>query len=149
MKGLSNLCLLFSLCVSVIAAQKTSKHTWHDPLKDLNRVEGQGWSDMGYNRLPYPAENLVRNPVWSLSRHAAGLSIRFKTDADSLHIEYEVDGNHAMSHMPATGVSGVDLYGKNEASEWRWYRGNRNFDDTIQYHFKTEKSPRRSRLKRG
>ncbi len=145
MKSLSSLCLLFTLWVSLIAAQETSSYTWHDPLQSLDKIEGQAWSDIGYNRLPDHAENIVRNPVWSLSRHSAGLSIRFKTDADSLQIEYEVDGNHAMNHMPATGVSGVDMYGKSETNEWLWYRGNTKFGAVIQYHYKTENSPKDGR----
>ena len=128
-----------------MGAQETNRYTWHVPLESLNKVEGQGWSDIGLNRLPNSAESLVRKPVWSLSKHAAGLSIRFKTDADSLQIEYEVDGNHAMNHMPATGVSGVDLYGKSEANQWLWYRGNRSFGDIVQYHFKTQNDANKAR----
>lgn len=140
MKKLSSLCLLFSLYAYVAVGQEAKGYTWHDPLEVLHQIDGQGWSNIGYNRLPEPAEDQVRKRVWSLSRHAAGLSMRFKTNADSLQIEYEVAGNHAMNHMPATGVSGIDLYGKSTGNEWLWYRGNRTFGDTIQYHFKTEKS---------
>jgi len=135
----------FFLTFSSVVAQKTAAYSWHNPLESLSKLEGQGWENIGYNRLPNEAENQVRKPVWSLSRHAAGVSIRFKTDADSLQIEYEVDGNIAMNHMPATGVSGLDLYGKNEANEWRWYRGKNTFGDTIQYRYKTEKSPKKGR----
>ncbi|MEP3210933.1 MAG: SGNH/GDSL hydrolase family protein [Maribacter sp.] len=145
MKCLKYIGLLFTLWTCLLSAQEITSYTWHDPLETLNKIEGQGWSDIGYARLPGQAENLVRNPVWSLSRHAAGLSIRFKTDADSLQIEYEVDGNHAMNHMPATGVSGVDLYGKNEVNDWLWYRGRSTFGDIVQYHFKSENSPKGGR----
>lgn len=126
------------LWLSPIVAQE--EYAWHDPLESLDKIDGQGWADIDYGRLPDKAENVVRSPVWSLSRHSAGLSIRFKTDADSIQIVYEVEGDHAKSHMPATGVSGVDLYGKNKANHWRWYRGNRTFEDLVQYHFKTENS---------
>ena len=140
------LVLLFcTLVVSSLSAQKTKNYVWHNPLKAVAKIDGQGWSEIDYNRLPKKAEAIVRDPVWSLSRHAAGLSIRFITDADSLQIEYEVDGNIAMNHMPATGVSGVDLYGKNDANQWLWYRGKNTFSDTIQYHFKTEKSLKEGR----
>ncbi|TMM59009.1 hydrolase [Maribacter algarum] len=145
MNDFFGVCLLFVFVILPISAQETNDYSWHNPLESLDQIDGQGWSDIGYNRLPDAAENVVRKPVWSLSRHAAGLAIRFKTDADSLQIEYEVDGNHAMNHMPATGVSGVDLYGKNEANEWLWYRGDRTFGDTVQFHFKTEKSPKGGR----
>lgn len=37
--------------------------------------------------------------------------------------------------MPATGVSGVDLYAKSSHGEWMWSRGRYAFNDTIQYNF--------------
>ena len=134
--------VLSMLFVVSAAAQEANSDTRHDPLNSLSEIEGQGWSDMAYNRLPDHAETMVRNRVWSLSRHAAGLSIRFKTTADSIEIDYEVDENHAMDHMPATGVSGVDLYGKDDLNEWLWYRGNSSFDTVITYRYKTENSPK-------
>lgn len=140
------ICLLFSLSILYVSAQKTGDYIWLDPLEQLGQVEGQGWSDMGYNRLPDKAESSVRAAVWSLSRHAAGLSIHFITDTDSLEITYEVDGNYAMNHMPATGVSGVDLYGKDESGRWLWYRGKNTFGDQVAFHFKTEKSGPEGRL---
>jgi len=145
MRSLSSIFLLFSLWIFTVSAQEAADYTWYNPLESLDKIEGQGWAEIGYNRLPDKAENIVRNRVWSLSRHAAGLSIRFKTDSDSLQIEYEVDGNHAMNHMPATGVSGVDLYGKSSDDEWLWYRGNRRFDTGITYQYKTENSPKDGR----
>jgi lysophospholipase L1-like esterase len=136
---------LLTLLVFTVSAQETDEYSWHNPLKSLDKIEGQGWSDIGYSRLPDKAEKSVRKPVWSLSRHAAGLSIRFHTDADSLQIEYEVDGNITMNHMPATGVSGVDLYGKNSEGKWLWYRGKNKFDKVVEFHFKTERSPKGGR----
>lgn len=143
MKILSGISFLLFFWIASTSAQKT--YTWHNPLEHLNIIEGQGWSDIGYARLPDKAEGVVRNPVWSLSRHAAGLSIRFSSDADSLQIEYEVDGDHAMNHMPTTGVSGIDLYGKDSEGKWLWYRGMNKFDSIVQFHFKTEKSPNEGR----
>lgn len=132
--------LLYGLSFLSVSAQETGDYVWFDPLEQLNQIEGQGWPDIGFNRLPDKAEHAVRDAVWSLSKHAAGLSIRFVTDADSLEITYEVDGNYAMNHMPATGVSGVDLYGKDDDGRWLWYRGKNTFGDKVVFHFKTEKS---------
>jgi lysophospholipase L1-like esterase len=137
--------LFFVVWNSQLSAQETNNYIWHNPLETLTKIQGQGWSDIGYNRLPNAAKALIRKPVWSLSRHAAGLSIRFTTDADSLQIAYEVDGNIAMNHMPATGVSGVDLYGKNDAGSWLWYRGKNTFGETVQFDYKTAKSPQEGR----
>ena len=85
--------------------------------------EGQGWSDVTspFDRLPAKAEGIVRGPVWSLSRDSAGMCARFVTDATELHCRWSlIDSTLEMSHMPATGVSGVDLYVRDEEGAWRW-----------------------------
>ena len=86
-------------------------------------VEGKGWADTKryFDRLPGKAEHSVRAPVWSLSRHSAGMAVRFKTDASQIRARYTLlSPNVAMPHMPATGVSGLDLYARNQAGQWRW-----------------------------
>ena len=108
--------------VSQLSAQKTNTHTWHNTLETLNKLAGQDWEDIGYNRFPDTAESKVREYVWLLYRQAAGLSIRFTTDADSFQIRYEVDGNIAMNYMPGIGVSEIDLYGKTAVGNWLRHR---------------------------
>ena len=88
-------------------------------------VEGRGWETdqlaRYFDRLPASAEKKVRKPVWNLSRHSAGMAVRFETDATEIHVNYKLySANLAMSHMPATGVSGADLYAKDEKGVWRW-----------------------------
>lgn len=139
-------CLWVTFFAPLLSAQETEAYLWVDPLEQINGIEGQGWSNIQFNRLPDEAKTKVRDAVWSLSRHAAGLSIHFITNADSLAVRYEVDGNYAMNHMPATGVSGVDLYGKDESGQWLWYRGKNTFDDTVRFYFKTEKMGSTERL---
>jgi hypothetical protein len=59
--------------------------------------------------------------VWDLSRHSAGLCGRFVTDAGSIHVRWTLtSGNLAMPHMPATGVSGLDLYVRSDKGRWQW-----------------------------
>lgn len=86
-------------------------------------LEGKGWTDTKhrYDRLPASAEGVVRAPVWSLSHDSAGLSFRFVTDAPLIRARWKLRKPEriAMSHMPATGVSGLDLYVRDE-DEWRW-----------------------------
>ncbi len=76
-------------------------------------LEGQGWSDVGrpFARLPARAEGTVRDPVWSLAQHSAGLCVRFITDAIHISARWSLwDATLAMNHMAASGVSGIDLY---------------------------------------
>ncbi len=57
-----------------------------------------------YDRLPAKAEKIVRPPVWSLSRHSAGISFRFNTDAPTIQLRHTVgSAGLGMPHMPATG----------------------------------------------
>ena len=85
-------------------------------------LEGRGWAgtETPFDRLPARARERVRPPVWSLSQHTAGISARFRSDAPSLHFRVSLRFDSLdMVHMPATGVSGIDLYGRHEG-EWCW-----------------------------
>ncbi len=101
-------------------AEEGTETLWYD-LRLLD-VEGRGWTDTkeSYDRLPARAEKIVREPVWNLSRQSAGLCARFVTDATAIQARWTLtSGNLAMPHVPATGVSGLDLYVKQEG-RWRW-----------------------------
>lgn len=85
-------------------------------------VEGQGWSDLKnpFDRLPAKAEGVVRDPVWSLARRSAGICVRFVTDSPTIAVRWSLRFEElAMNHMPATGVSGLDLYAR-DGDAWRW-----------------------------
>lgn len=94
---------------------KATQWKWFDPMEcGFDVVQNQAWtSEIGktYNRLPSRAFGQVRGAVWNLSRHSAGLSIHFYTNAPEIKVSYIVDGPLDMHHMPSTGVSGLDLYG--------------------------------------
>lgn len=99
---------------------------WYD-LKSLP-IEGQGWTDTKapYDRLPGKAEDVVRPAVWRLSQHSTGICARFTTDSTTLRARWTLTSpSLAMPHMPATGVSGLDLYVKTEGGRWRWLANGR------------------------
>ena len=120
-------------------AQEVKGKTWYNPsTSNFKVIEGRAWKDaanFNYNRLPNEAENLVRKPLWNLSKQSAGLSINFTSNSPNISVRYKVKGGHAMPHMPSTGVSGVDLYVKNDDGKWFWNRGVFRFSDTIIYNF--------------
>lgn len=96
------------------------EHLWYNAL-ELG-LEGRQWRDVAhpYDRLPARAEGVVRDAVWSLSRHSAGLCVRFVTDSPVIAARWSLrSGRLAMNHMPATGVSGLDLYAR-DGDQWRW-----------------------------
>ncbi len=93
---------------------------WYDA--KLLTVEGRGWTETEafYDRLPARAKGVVRDAVWGLSRCSAGLCVRFVTDSDRVATRWTTtSGNMGMDHMPATGVSGLDLYVR-DRGQWRW-----------------------------
>lgn len=95
--------------------------SWYD-IRNLD-VEGKGWTDTKsfYDRLPARAETIVREPVWNLSQDSAGMCVRFVTDANEIRARWELRSKSlAMPHMPATGVSGLDLYVKDTDGKWKW-----------------------------
>lgn len=105
------------------ATAEATEVSWHD-VRDWG-VEGKGWADSEtekyFDRLPARAKGVVRDPVWNLSRHSAGMLARFRTDASEIWVDYEVtSASLAMPHMPATGVSGVDLYAEDDEGRWSW-----------------------------
>lgn len=129
------LCFLFFFTVPSVTAQ----WKWYNPLKcGFPVIQNQGFiqeTGYSYNRLPDRAKDVVRKEVWNLSRESAGLSIRFFCNAPQIKIRYQVAGAFAMPHMPATGVSGVDLYRMDDDHLWDFCFGKYAFADTIVYSY--------------
>jgi lysophospholipase L1-like esterase len=112
----------------VKSAKKPSKpapadlgdYAWHN-VREWG-VEGRAFDDTEnyFDRLPARAKAIVREEVWKLSHHTSGMATFFETDATDIAIRYGVlNAALAMPHMPATGVSGVDLYTMTDHG-WRW-----------------------------
>ncbi|MGI8484048.1 MAG: SGNH/GDSL hydrolase family protein [Thermomicrobiales bacterium] len=92
---------------------------WHD----LGEPQGKGWTNTvrRYDRLPERAHGLVPEIVWDLSRNSNGLFNRFRTNATTIRARWTLGLEQlAMPHMPATSVSGVDLYAEDETGHSRW-----------------------------
>jgi lysophospholipase L1-like esterase len=97
-----------------------SDYAWHN-VRDWG-VEGRAFDDTEnyFDRLPARAKGVVREEVWNLSRHSTGMAAYFETDAPDIAVRYGVlNAALAMPHMPATGVSGLDLYAMTDRG-WRW-----------------------------
>lgn len=131
--------LLIFFCGSLQAQHKE----WNPANESTDIIDGKGWHEGGvnlYRRLPAKAQQFVREDVWDLSGNTAGLQIHFTTDADEIVVKYKVNGALQFPHMPATGVSGVDMYIKTKSNEWLWAAGKYHFDDTVVYKFTTNSS---------
>jgi hypothetical protein len=87
-------------------------------------IEGRGWQDTAhpYDRLPARAQGAVTDGVWHLSKNSAGMAVRFVTDATSIEAQWTLRSKSlAMNHMPATGVSGLDLYIRTDDPDQPWH----------------------------
>ncbi|MCE7061111.1 SGNH/GDSL hydrolase family protein [Dyadobacter sp. CY343] len=130
--------LLF--CCSSAFAQNVRINWWNPQSAAFPVIEGRAWQGKDlknpYDRLPAKAEKTVREAVWGLSNQSSGLMIRFRSNSPEIKVRYTVGGGHALPHMPATGVSGVDLYAISSDGEARWAAGKYAFGDTITYNFR-------------
>jgi len=107
--------------VAILPAQRDSLLSWYDA-RDF-AILGRGWDEphRDFERLPSQAESTVTESVWRLSHHSSGLYVQFVTDANEIHVRWTLlHNNLAMPHMPATGVSGMDLYTRSADGAWRW-----------------------------
>lgn len=101
-------------------------HVWYDGR--LLLLEGKGWesTESYYDRLPAVAKDKVRAPVWDLSHDSAGMCLRFVTGARSIRVRWTLrKENLALPHMPATGVSGIDLYLRTKDGRWTFAQNGR------------------------
>jgi len=126
------LCLLATLLIYAFSStaidpmsgtlDADGKIVWYNA--ELLGVEGKGWVDTEsyYDRLPLRAKGLVREPVWNLSHDSAGMYVLFVTDSDTLIVRWNLTEteNLAMPHMPATGVSGLDLYARDNTGKLKF-----------------------------
>ena len=119
------------LCGMALAGQRLDAGTAvADPAEPLLwydftqlKVEGRGWDDVAtpYDRLPSRAEKNFTEILWTLSQDTAGICARFVTDATLLKARWTLrKAQLSMPHMCATGVSGLDLYVKDNNGEWLW-----------------------------
>ena len=72
-----------------------------------------------YDRLPISYKDIVRKPVWDLSKSSAGMSIRFISNSKIISVKWTILNDLKMNHMPDTGIKGIDLYFKNK-DKWQY-----------------------------
>ena len=91
-------------------------------------IEGRAFDDVEhyYDRLPANVTTNVNRGVRSMKHHTAGMQFRFSTDSKTLHFRWvPYKAELAMDHMPATGVSGIDVYRQTPDGKWRYVKTGR------------------------
>ena len=123
LSGSSAVCAENTAPANTKASSASQTLVWHD-CKEIG-IDGKGWTNtqLPYDRLPASAQGEVAADIWNLGHRSAGLCVRFTTDAPSIQVRWTLQKSDlAMPHMPATGVSGVDLYVKRKGEQWRFSR---------------------------
>lgn len=133
------LVLIISL-LPVCSLKSEAQTKWFNPENSaVNPMQGQAFEgqerESFYHRLPKKSEDVVRGDVWYLSKSAAGESVVFTTDSENITVRYTVTQGFDMPHMPATGVSGVDLYTHDRNGGDVWLTGKYHFSDTVTFRF--------------
>jgi len=85
-------------------------------------LEGKCFKDVDdfYDRLPKNVTTNVNGGVRSMKHNTSGLQFRFRTDSKNLHFRWTAYTSMlSMYHMPATGVSGIDVY-RYDRKAGRW-----------------------------
>lgn len=129
---------LVTMSVCLLSSAQTEK--WHNPQQvGYPVVHGQAFQgeerEGFYHRFPARTRENVRKAVWNLSKNTAGESICFSTDSKNIMVRYRVLRRKAMNHMPATGVSGVDLYTYDKDGKEIWLAPKYAFKDTVTYTY--------------
>lgn len=116
-------------CMFLFSAARAQ--VWHSPTDESGRIFGQGWtSQIGttFKRLPASAQSKVSSAVWSLSANAAGLNVRFVTNAKTITVSYSLTGSaYGYGNMAAILQGGVDLYAKDSKGKSHYVSCHKNF----------------------
>ncbi len=133
--------ITLSALLLVLQLTAMAQTTWHNPQEcEFNPIEGQYWQENSrsnfYNRFPDSVKLQVREAVWNLSTNTAGESINFRSNSKNISIRYTTTSKeYSMTHMPATGVSGVDLYATDKDGEQIWLAARYGFSESVAYNY--------------
>ena len=86
-------------------------------------IEGRAFDNTAayYDRLPKTVTTNVNAGVRGMLNHTTGMQLRFRTDSKRVIVKWvPVNSSLAMDHMPATGVSGIDVYRQEPDGKWRY-----------------------------
>ena len=73
-------------------------------------INGKFNTEENFSRLPIKYKEIVRHPVWSLSKNSSGISIKFKTNSPAISVKWVLSNFREHSNMSRICASGLDLY---------------------------------------
>lgn len=103
---------------SLAFGQKASELKYIDAQELMLINQGFDNTELYYSRLPEDMKSRTRKAVWDLGLNSTGLAVRFSSDAKCIGAKWTLLNNFHMSHMPGTGIRGIDLY---TLDNGKWY----------------------------
>jgi len=105
---------------------------WHCPKDPPFHLAGFAWftTDRLYRRMPVHPPEPIPPAVDQLANATAGGQIRFRTNSTKVAVRVKLAGPANMTHMPATGQCGFDIYLGEPGRQVYYYTG--KFDRTLQ-----------------
>lgn len=94
-------------------------------------LEGKAFTDVRsfYDRLPSGVTTNVNAGVRALQRCSSSMQFRFVSDSRKLRFDWRPCRDLLeLDHMPATGVSGIDVYRLDPTNGWRYVKTGRITD---------------------
>ncbi len=112
---------MMAISVATLSANaiKTDELKWHDAsgLPVLGTLVPDASKE--YSRLPDSLESAIRPDLWALGKNSAGLSIRFRSDATAIGMQWDALNKFNMNHMTPAGIRGLDLYTLDDDGRWK------------------------------
>jgi hypothetical protein len=110
---LTLLCIVF-IAFSAVAQTKT---VYHD-MQEFTLLGRPMPNATVYQRFPDTIKNLLRKPVWDLSKNPTGFAVYFETNAKQISAKWKTGSSVVFQHVAGTLVKGLDLYGLDNGT---WY----------------------------
>lgn len=129
--------LLFSLSIGYA---QSKKKLWKPSDHEFEVVEGQAWplqTPSPFNRLPNKIASEIPPQIWALAKNSAGLMIRFRSNAEEIKIRYRLNDKIPlqMGNLPATLMSGLDMYAIDSDGEELYCAPERTFGEVVIYSY--------------
>ena len=130
--------LLF--CSFSIGYTQSEKKWWKPSDHEFQVIEGQAWplqTPSPFNRLPNRIASKIDPQIWALAKNSTGLMIRFRSNAEEIKIRYRLNDKIPlqMDHLPATLMSGLDMYAIDSDGEEHYCAPERNFGESVIYSY--------------
>ena len=107
------------LCFALIAlAVSAQNKTVYYNMQDFTLLGRPMPNQTVYQRFPDTIKNLLRKPVWDLSKNPTGFAVYFETNAKEISAKWKTGSSVVFQHVAGTLVKGLDLYGLDNGT---WY----------------------------